>query len=394
MSHVRHAGILPFGAVSIIMLSAVIHEPVQADDIERGSIPPVTLVQLAPSKRPSAPDKVKQDVQNEPWVKKAEHFRKTGDIESLSTLVRRRLRDQPDSALGLTYRALVLSVDERYDEAMEAVNKAIRLKKGNALAYDIRGGIYKGKADYDAALRDYNEAVRLAPQSVEFVTDRGWCCCSMSSHDRAIAAANQALQIEPQSAASYWLRAAAKYGAAGGGGLGLATDAAPRDAHEAIRLYEKQVTSDPKDQTALRGLAAAQNWSGDFAKSIESFNTIMQNGWARTEDFVNRGAGYQLLEQYERAIADFTRAVQHSPRNAEAYQRRAQVYDHMKRYDDAVRDATEAIQLDPKNAVAYCARGVAYSWTNRGHAARADYEQALRIDPGYTEARDSLRKLK
>jgi tetratricopeptide (TPR) repeat protein len=359
--------------------------------IDRGSIPPAMTnppSRLSPS---SNPDNVKEDIQNDPWIKKAEHFREIGDYDSLGNLVKKRLRELPESANGLTYQSLVLSADDRDDDAMDTVNKAIRLDKEIALAYAIRGGIYAGKADYDVALHDYNEAVRLAPQSAEFITDRGWCFVSMSSYNQALADANRARELDAEYASAYRLRASAKFYE--GGGPGSGEDAAAPDAREAIRIYQKQVATDPENQTALRGLAIAYSWNGEYARAIESYNTIMRKGWARTSDFTSRGTCYVRLEKYEWAIADYSRAIQRLPGNALAYERRATANGWLQRYDDAIRDATEAIRLDPKNAIAYDARGEAYSHTNRFDKARADYEQALRINPSYSQARDDLRKL-
>jgi tetratricopeptide (TPR) repeat protein len=359
--------------------------------IDRASIRPPTESQ-PPQSMPERTREKGEDLLNDPWIKKAERLSNIGDMEALGKLAGERLRGQPDSAIALMYQGKVLTNDYRYDDALDLLNKAIRLDKELAHAYDLRGDVYGEKSDYDLALRDYGEAIRLSPRTADYYVDRGWCYCLMSSWNSAMAEANQALQIEADNPYAYRLRAGAKNGAAGG--ANTMNEAGMSDAREAVRLYEKKIAADGEDRVAFRGLADAFAKVGEEQRAIETYNRIMRQGWATSDDYSNRAARYVGLDRQDWAIADCTKAIQLNPRNRTAYRNRGATYFALKRYDDAIHDATEVIRLDSHDAYSYNMRGAAYSLQNQFEQAKADYQQALRIDPNFAKARENLEKLK
>lgn len=357
----------------------------------RGAPPVLARITDPSFSRSVAAPNTMTDRQNDTWVTKAQSLWEIGDYDGLDKLASERLRDHPESALALTYRAEVLRKGGHPDDALAAVNNALRLDKDLARAHDVRGNVYYSKSDYDLALRDYTEAVRLAPQTAEYYVDRGWCYISISSWTQAIADANQALLVDPQCGGAYLLRGSAKSGGAGSNSTGA--EAGMADQREAIRLFRKQIEKNSENRSAMRTLATSLMNLGDYSASIDVANSIVRKGWATDNDFLTRGKAYSSLGQYEWALADLTRVIQRAPLNSEAYDARAYAYNETKNYDQAIRDATEAIRIDPKDAYAYFQRGLAYARKDDVANARADYERVLQIDPGYKLARSNLANL-
>ena len=77
------------------------------------------------------------------------------------------------------------------------------------------------------------------------------------------------------------------------------------------------------------------------------------------EAFNNRGVGYRLKGDYDRAIADYNQAIKLNAKSASAYNNRGVAYDKNGEYDRAILDYDQAIKLDPKLAFALYGRGLA-----------------------------------
>jgi tetratricopeptide (TPR) repeat protein len=100
----------------------------------------------------------------------------------------------------------------------------------------------------------------------------------------------------------------------------------------------------------------------------------------------NRGFGYALKNDYDRAIADYDRSIEIDPKSAKAFDLRGNAYRDRHDEEHAIADYDQAIKLDPNTAVALRDRGLAYRAKHDYDHALADYNEALRIDPHYRDA--------
>src|SRR5262245_55861462 len=104
------------------------------------------------------------------------------------------------------------------------------------------------------------------------------------------------------------------------------------------------------------------------------------------EAFNNRGVGYRLKGDYDRAIADYNQAlgdynqaIKLNAKFAIAYNNRGVAYDKNGEYDRAILDYDQAIKLKPSAEGYYFNRGNAQ--LGKGHYDRAidDYNQAIKL---------------
>jgi tetratricopeptide (TPR) repeat protein len=100
----------------------------------------------------------------------------------------------------------------------------------------------------------------------------------------------------------------------------------------------------------------------------------------------NRGFGYALKNDYDRAIADYVRSIEIDPTSPKTFDLRGNAYRDRRDEDSAIADYDQAIKLDPNDAVAFRDRGLAYRAKHDYDHALADYNEALRIDPRYRDA--------
>jgi tetratricopeptide (TPR) repeat protein len=106
------------------------------------------------------------------------------------------------------------------------------------------------------------------------------------------------------------------------------------------------------------------------------------------EAFNNRGVGYRLKGDYDRAIADYNQAIKLNAKFASAYNNRGVAYDKKGDYDRAILDYDQAIKLRP-SAEGYFNRGNAQ--LGKAHYDRAidDYNQAIKLKADFAAAFDN-----
>jgi lipoprotein NlpI len=100
----------------------------------------------------------------------------------------------------------------------------------------------------------------------------------------------------------------------------------------------------------------------------------------------NRGIGYDLKGDHDRAIEDYNEAIKIDPEDAFPYNNRGNAYRGKGEYDRAITDYNKAIELDPKFAMAYNNRGAAYKGKGDNERAIADYSQAITLNQQFALA--------
>ena len=70
------------------------------------------------------------------------------------------------------------------DEAVEQINKALKINPGFAKAYNTRGAAYYNKGLYDRAISDYSKAIEIKPKYAEAYYNRGYTYDEKGLNDR------------------------------------------------------------------------------------------------------------------------------------------------------------------------------------------------------------------
>ncbi|MBN2893583.1 MAG: tetratricopeptide repeat protein [Bacteroidales bacterium] len=145
---------------------------------------------------------------------------------------------------------------------------------------------------------------------------------------------------------------------------------------EAIEDFNSSIATDLTFMLSYIERGAAYDWLGDFERALNDYNTVLNYEPKNNEVIINRGITKGKTGDYNGAIEDFNLALSINPDFATAYSNRGLAYAFLRDYDNAIADYTTAINLE-SDGNTYFNRGLAYFNLNENEKAIADFNEAL-----------------
>jgi tetratricopeptide (TPR) repeat protein len=152
-----------------------------------------------PAPKPAAPDL-------KTLVKRAKGHAARGRHQEAVAALDEAIRLSPKDPALLARRGEVYFKLKEYPLALEDLNAALERDPENAAALRYRGLSYWQTQRLAEAARDLEAAVALAPNSVHSWKDLGTVYWRLGEHDKAIRAANRAMEVDPKFGYPYFLR--------------------------------------------------------------------------------------------------------------------------------------------------------------------------------------------
>lgn len=152
---------------------------------------------------------------------------------------------------------------------------------------------------------------------------------------------------------------------------------------EAMENYQKALSIDSQDITALSGLGDVYFLLGEYLKSIEYYSKVLEIEPTYTKNQYSLGLAHLELAQYEKAIEYFQKALKNDSENEWLYLNIGSAYFNIGEYNLAVKYFLRALDLEPKFVQAYYYLGLTHFYLENYGQAIFNYEKALEIDPDY-----------
>jgi tetratricopeptide (TPR) repeat protein len=217
------------------------------------------------------------------------------------------------SATDWLLKGYSLANANKYQGAIEAFGRAIKLNPNLTEAYNSRGMTYGVfLREYRQAITDLDKAIELNPKDVRAYRFRGDAYSDLGDYQQAIRDCTRAIELDSKYAGSYYCRG-----------------------------------------NAYSELASFQQAIRDYDRGIE-LNPNLVEGY-----YNNRGYAYSKLGDYRRAIRDYDKAIELNPNIADTYSNRGIAYGKLGNSQQALEDLKTAARLGHKaTRDAFRARGI------------------------------------
>ena len=156
---------------------------------------------------------------------------------------------------------MALAALGRLDQAIEALQAAIRLKPNYAEAYNNLGAVHTRAARPDLALAAYDAAIRIEPDYAEALSNRGKALADLGRLGEAVASCDAALRVKPDYAEALSNRGAAL------------ADLGRID--EAFASYDAALRIKPDYVDALYNRGSALKYLGRIDEAVASYDAAL-----------------------------------------------------------------------------------------------------------------------
>ncbi|MDR2762446.1 MAG: tetratricopeptide repeat protein [Planctomycetaceae bacterium] len=187
-----------------------------------------------------------------------------------------------------------------YENATQVIKKG----DGGALALFYQAKIHSILEHYPESLKTYDQAQKAGYNVDECTLGRSEVYRNMKQPEKSLEQLDKLSGAIEQTAEYLYQRGV--------------TVAALGQTDEAIRLYERAVTSDKKHSGALFGLAIESERRGNDEASLELYKQAASNFPTNTGTLLNLGLLYEDLEQYQQAMICYQRILDSYPNDQRA----------------------------------------------------------------------------
>lgn len=257
---------------------------------------------------------------------------------------------------------------QKLDDAVSDLTKAMELKPGEYQAPANLAFAYQQRKQWDLALEQWNRAIALESSLAQLYRARGRVWLETGDSARAVADLQEAVRREPANSPTF---------ADTQGELGRLLLRAERPA-EALEALDAAVAARPHYPLAHRLRAEALFHLRRFAEVVQAFDRYIEIGKPLESVYRGRGLALAELGRYPGAIEDYTKAIEIKP-TARVFALRGWAHLVCEAPRLAKRDFDLALDLEPDFAEGYAGRGFLSARQGRWREAIADANDALRL---------------
>ena len=243
--------------------------------------------------------------------------------------------DVPEAHLNL---GNVFDGLKRYDEAAQEFQTAAKLQPKSPDPYYNLGGVYYKMNRMPDAITAYRKAAALNPNDAIIQQNLGLALQANGSYDGAIDALQTAVKIEPNNTGA-WVSLGLAGQSLARKSQTLATEKGKADAERGWNLartaLNRAITLAPTDYPIRETYAESLFDMGRTADAIPQFAKATDLKPDAFDPRNNLGLAYTRLQQYPLAVTAYQKALASNPENPESLRGLGLAQFHLKHFDEA-----------------------------------------------------------
>ncbi len=253
------------------------------------------------------------------------------------------------------------------EKALNDFNKAIEAKGTDYRHYVNRGIVKKRLNKLEEAILDFNAAIDINPKSYHAHYNRGLTQKKLDKFEKAISDFDIAIDINAKKLNAYYHRGLAK--------------SKLNNSKGAFQDFDKTINIDPKNLRAYyrRGLENIK--LAKLKDAFKDFDKVLSIDHKNPRGYIGKGYAHAKLKEFDKAIKNFNEVIKLDSKSSSAYKGRGDAYAKLNKFDKAIKDFDKSIDINPKNIAAYNNRGNVYSKLKEFKKAIKDFEAVINLAP-------------
>lgn len=322
-------------------------------------------------------------LRDDPAYISAKDAEEKADYPKMLEMAKQLVQSYPNS--GLANKCLGDAYYYMGDQqnALVAINKAIKIKPDDVVAWHDRGCIREAMGQFSEAEIAYKRGLAIDPSHPLLLADLG--AIQMKNRQTQGSGLKFTQQAEAQlmegafddrhgeiRAESIWLTLSSSYVLA----------SQPKDAQ---RAFEKTITLDPENAFAWSKFGYFLVNSGQPADAISKFNEAIKIDAQNSYAWFGLGRAYHELGDNANSVYALEQSVVLDPSQAYWLWELGLVYNEINRHADAVMALRKAAQLSPDDARIWKDIGGAYHCVKQDKDSVIAFERAVKLNPNDKE---------
>jgi tetratricopeptide (TPR) repeat protein len=137
------------------------------------------------------------------WYKKGYALAKQGKYDDAIQAFDKAIQLNPNFANAWNNKGWILAKQGKYDDAIQACDKAIQLAPKNDSVWSIKGYALAKQGKYDDAIQAFDKAIQLDPQDTFDWYAKGWVLDNQDKYGEAIKCLDEAIRLDPNYASAW-----------------------------------------------------------------------------------------------------------------------------------------------------------------------------------------------
>lgn len=267
--------------------------------------------------------------------------------------------ENPTGYVGL---AMIAELQERYEDAIQNLNEAIKIAPDEGYLYYLRANVYIQLEHYEEAMDDiiYTIANSLANEDTYTLLN-----IIAAQAMPTLEAKLKAVESVSKTGEFLFL-------------IGLAHQNIG-DMKGALEYYQQVTERQELTDFVASQIATAYQMIGDYSSALKYIDEAIS---LDPTDYTYIYGKTQMLfedDNFQRALAESNKYIAIMPDNFEGYYQRAQIKSKLQDLQGAIDDYSKTIELNDTYLFAYIKRADLYTALGRKDAATADYRKVIEI---------------
>ena len=273
----------------------------------------------------------------------------------------------PSGATDLIEKARALLKEQKYGEARDLLNEALKIDPVSADAFLFLGDAFDGMRQLDKALTNYSRTIELRPRKAYGWYLRGRTYEKLEHFKSAVLDYDEAIERDPKLWAAYQGRGRSKY-----------VQGYYDEAEEDLQV----VLEHEPDNSVAKNLLAKINHPENPFDTIEKCNKAIAANPTNPIPYHVMGDKLRMIGRYEESLPYYTKALELNPRPGAYWYERGRSYEKLGRWAEAAADYSEFLRIQPASHVYHGYRANAYYHDGHYDKSLADLNRAITLQPG------------
>ena len=301
-------------------------------------------------------------------VKKEPKGDLTKSFENLTKIIRMASGCE-EGAIELINKGNTLGNLGRYEEALEAYEKATEIKTDDFGAWYNKGNTLVNLGRYEDALEAYEKVTEVKPDFFNAWINKGNTLDTLGRYEDALEAYEKVTEVKPDDVNAWinkgsTLRNLERY-------------------EEALETYEKAIEIKPDNLRALNNKGSTLRSLGRREDALEVLEKAIEIKPDDVDALNGKGATLDNLGRGEDALEAFEKAIEIKPDDVNTLKNKGITLKNLGRHEDALEVFEKAIEIKPDEANAWYYRALCFSLTNKKEDSLYNLKQAIEFDSSY-----------